>query len=113
MGDLEDSRRRIAEAADLERARIERDLHDGAQQRLVALRIRLGLAEEIFNTDPDAGVQEVHELGFEVERALDELRALAHGVYPPPLTDRRLPDALQSVALQAPMPVHVAAVGVT
>ena len=113
MTDLEDSRRRIAEAADLERARIERDLHDGAQQRLIALRIRLGLAEELLKTDPGAGVEEVHELGFEAERALDELRSLAHGVYPPLLTDRGLPDALRSVAAQAPMPVHVVAVGVT
>lgn len=113
MSDLDDSRRRIAEAADLERARIERDLHDGAQQHLVALRIRLGLAEELLARNPDAGVQEVHELGFEAERALDELRSLAHGVYPAPLTDRGLPDALHSIAAQTPMPVHVVAVGVT
>ena len=57
MTDLDESRRRIAEAADLERARIERDLHDGAQQRLIALRIRLGLAEELLKTDPGAGVR--------------------------------------------------------
>ena len=113
MTDLDESRRRIAEAADLERARIERDLHDGAQQRLVALRIRLGLAEELLARDPGAGVEEVHELGFEAERALDELRSLAHGVYPPLLTDRGLPDALRSVAAHAPMPVHVVAVGVS
>jgi signal transduction histidine kinase len=113
MHDLEESRRRIAEAADLERARIERDLHDGAQQRLVALRIRLGLAEELLNTDPGAGVREVHELGFEAERALEELRSLAHGVYPPLLTDGGVPEALRSVAAQAPVPVHVVAVGVT
>ena len=97
MGDLEDSRRRIAEAADQERARIERDLHDGAQQRLISLRIRLSLAEDRLRTDPAAGIQELHELGFEVERALDELRSLAHGVYPPVLADRGLPDALASL----------------
>jgi len=113
MSDLEDSRRRIAEAADLERARIERDLHDGAQQRLVALRIRLGIAEELLTSDPGAGVREVRELGFEAERALDELRSLAHGVYPPVLTDSGLPEALRSVAAQAPMPVHLVAIGVT
>jgi signal transduction histidine kinase len=111
MSDLEDSRRRIAQAADLERARIERDLHDGAQQRLIALRIRLGLAEEMLGTG--AGVQVLRELDFEAERALDELRSIAHGVYPPLLADRGLPDALQSVAAQAPIPVHVAAVDVT
>jgi signal transduction histidine kinase len=113
MTDLEESRRRIAEAADVERARIERDLHDGAQQRLVALRIRLGIAEEALNTHSGADIQLVKELGFEAEAALDELRALAHGVYPSVLTDRGLPDALQAMAVHAPLPVHVVAVGVT
>ncbi|HEX6023355.1 MAG TPA: histidine kinase [Solirubrobacter sp.] len=111
MSDLEDSRRRIAEAADLERARIERDLHDGAQQRLIALRIRLGLAEELLGTG--AGVEMLRELDFEVERALDELRSIAHGVYPPLLADRGLADALESVAARAPVGVHVRAVGIT
>jgi signal transduction histidine kinase len=113
MSDLEDSRRRIVEAADLERARIERDLHDGAQQRLVALRIRLGLTQELLETDASAGIRMVRELGFEAERALEELRSLAHGVYPPVLTDRGLSDALRSVAAQAPVPVHAVSVGVT
>jgi signal transduction histidine kinase len=113
MTDLDDSRRRIAEAADLERARMERDLHDGAQQRLIALRIRLSMAEELLTSDPGAGVQVVHELWFEAERALDELRSFARGVYPPLLTDRGLRDALRSVAAQAPLPVHIVAVGVT
>jgi signal transduction histidine kinase len=113
MGDLEDSRRRIAEAADHERARIERDLHDGAQQRLVALRIRLGIAEDLLTADRGAGIQVLHELGFEAERAIEELRSLVHGVYPPLLTDRGPPEALRSVAAQAPLPVHVVANGVT
>jgi signal transduction histidine kinase len=113
MGDVEDSRRRIAEAADHERARLERDLHDGAQQRLIALRIRLGLAEELLQTDPAAGIRAVHELGFHADLALEELRSLAHGVYPSLLNDRGLPDALQSLARQAPMPVHITAGGVT
>jgi signal transduction histidine kinase len=113
MRDLEDSRRRIAEAADLERARIERDLHDGAQQRLIALRIRLGLAEEKLKREPAAGIEDVRELGFEAELAVEELRSLAHGIYPSLLTDRGVPDALRSVAQHAPLPVHVAAHGVT
>ncbi|HZB05017.1 MAG TPA: histidine kinase [Thermoleophilaceae bacterium] len=112
MSDLDDSRRRIAEAADVERARIERDLHDGAQQRLVALRIRLGITEDLLKTDPRAGAMEIHELGFEAERALEELRSLAHGVYPPLLTDRGLADALRVVAAQAPIPVHLSAAAV-
>ena len=113
MTDLEESRRRIAEAADLERARIERNLHDGAQQRLVSLRIRLGLAEERLKTDPGAGTQLAKELGFEAEAALDELRALARGVYPPVLTDRGVPDALRSVAMLVPLPVYLIEGGVT
>jgi signal transduction histidine kinase len=113
MSDLEESRWRIAEAADLERARIERDIHDGAQQRLVGLRIRLALAEERLKSDPEAGVQVVKELGFEAEAALDELRALARGVFPPVLTDRGLPDALRSLAMVVPLPVHLIESGVT
>ena len=113
MTDLEESRRRIAEAADHERARIERNIHDGAQQRLVGLRIRLGLAEERLKTDPDAAAQVVHELGSEAEATLDELRALARGVYPPVLTDRGLPDAMRSMAMLVPLPVHQVESGVT
>jgi signal transduction histidine kinase len=113
MTDLQESRHRIAEAADVERARIERDLHDGAQQRLIALRIRLGLAEELLTADPATGVEVLRELGDQAEAALDELRSIAHGVYPPLLADRGLTDALRSVGLQAPLPVHVAAAGVT
>jgi signal transduction histidine kinase len=113
MTDLEESRRRIAEAADLERARIERNLHDGAQQRLVSLRIRLGLAEERLKTDPGAGTQLAKELGFEAEAALDELRALARGVYPPVLTDWGVADALRSVATLVALPVHLIEGGVT
>jgi signal transduction histidine kinase len=113
MSDLAESRRRIAEAADQERGRIERDLHDGAQQRLISLRIRLGLAEDRLQTDPAAGIQELRELGFEVGHALDELRSLAHGVYPAVLADRGLSDALASLARQATLPVHVVTTGVT
>jgi signal transduction histidine kinase len=113
MTDLDESRRRIAEAADVERERIQRDLHDGAQQRLVALRIRLSLAEELLTSDPAAGTEAVRELGFEAERALDELRSFAHQVYPPQLTALGLADALRSVSAQAPNPVRVTATGVT
>ena len=113
MGDLEDSRRRIAQAADLERARIERDLHDGAQQRLVALRISLALAEEDLDTNPTAALERLHALGFEAENALEELRSLAQGVYPSLLADRGLDDALKSLAGSGPVPVHVVAVGLT
>jgi signal transduction histidine kinase len=110
---LEQSRRRIAEAADLERARIERDLHDGAQQRLMMLRIRLSLAEELLRTDPEAGAAAVHELGDEAERTLEELRELAHGVYPAILSGRGLEEALRSLAVDTAVPLHLQTIGLT
>jgi signal transduction histidine kinase len=100
---LEESRMRIARAADLERSRIERDLHDGAQQRLIGLRIKLSIAEELSDPAPV-----LRELGTEVELALEELRQLAHGVYPSLLSDRGLGDALRALAAELPLPVHLA-----
>jgi signal transduction histidine kinase len=100
---LEESRMRIARAADLERSRIERDLHDGAQQRLIGLRIKLSIAEELDDPAPA-----LREIGDEVERALEELRELAHGVYPSLLSDRGLGDALKALAGELPLPVHLA-----
>ena len=103
------SRARIATSAERERRRIERDLHDGAQQRLVALRIELELAENLVRQDPERGVALLRKFEREVEEALDELRALAHGVYPPLLADRGLPDALRSVATRCTIPVELRA----
>jgi signal transduction histidine kinase len=100
---LEESRMRIARAADLERSRIERDLHDGAQQRLIGLRIKLSIAEELG--DPSSALR---ELGGEVELALEELRQIAHGVYPSLLSDRGLGDALRALAGELPLPVNLA-----
>jgi signal transduction histidine kinase len=111
--ELEDSRERIARVADAERSRIERDLHDGAQQRLVMLRIKLSLAEELLRSDPQAGAEAVHELGDEIDLAVEDLRSLAHGVYPSLLSDRGLTDALRGAFLDAPLPVHLDARGVT
>jgi signal transduction histidine kinase len=107
LDQLEASRRRIARSADLERSRIERDLHDGAQQRLIALRLRLSSAEELVRADPDGAAASMHELGDEVERAIDELRDLAHGVYPSLLGSLGLVHALRSLAAQSPLPVHL------
>jgi signal transduction histidine kinase len=101
------SRARILAAADEERRRIERDLHDGGQQRLVALRIRLELAEEMMKQDPAVARNMLHVLGGEVDAALDELRSLAAGVYPSLLAARGLPDALRTAALQSPVPASV------
>ena len=90
MRELQLSRARLATGAEQERRRIERDLHDGAQQRLVALRIELELAEDVVRADPERGVERLRQFEHDVEETLDELRDLAHGVYPPVLADRGL-----------------------
>ena len=81
-GELRASRARILAAADDERRRIERDLHDGGQQRLVALRIRLQLAEEMMAASPAGARDMLHRLADDVDGVLEELRALAAGVFP-------------------------------
>jgi signal transduction histidine kinase len=113
MAEVENSRRRIAETADVERARIERDLHDGAQQRLIGLRIRLDEAEEKLHADPVGAADTLRKLGREVDKALEDLRTLARGVYPMVLRDRGLEDALRAIARESPIPVHIASAGVT
>jgi signal transduction histidine kinase len=106
------SRARIAASAERERRRIERDLHDGAQQRLVALRIELELAEELVRRDPERGADRLRVLEHEVDEALDELRALAHGVYPPVLADQGLAEAVRAATRGSPIRVQVEAVDV-
>jgi signal transduction histidine kinase len=103
--ELRASRARIAKAAQDERARLERDLHDGAQQRLMAIQIKLSLIRETL----DAGEREtlLDELDDDATAAVEELRTLAHGIYPPVLRDRGLADALRSAARRAPMAVSV------
>jgi signal transduction histidine kinase len=113
LGDLEESRKRIATAASVERRRIERDLHDGAQQRLIAMRMRLSLAEDLLQDDPRAAAEAIHDLGRDVDLALEEIRSLAHGIYPALLADRGLTDALLSVARRAPLDVQVRATGLS
>jgi len=112
LEDARNSRARIVASADAERRRIERDLHDGAQQRLVSLRIKLELAEEALRDDPDVGAERLNALGPEVQATLDEIRALAHGVYPPLLADRGLGEALRAAALLAPLAATVSADGI-
>jgi signal transduction histidine kinase len=107
LTELRASRARILAAADDERRRIERDLHDGGQQRLVALRIRLQLAEELMKQDPTQARAMLHLLGGEVDAALDELRSLAAGVYPSLLAARGLADAIRTAAMQSPVPALV------
>jgi signal transduction histidine kinase len=107
MREVRASRARIAAGAERERHRIEQDLHDGAQQRLVALRIELELAAEVVRSDPERGALLLEKLEQEVDEALEELRSLAHGVYPPLLADSGLVVALRAVAARCPLPVRV------
>jgi signal transduction histidine kinase len=107
--ELQDARSRIIAAADAERRRIERDLHDGAQQRLVALALNLRMAEQRAASG-DAGAAElVRQAGEEANLALKELRDLARGIHPAILTNRGLPAALEDLAARATVPVEVVA----
>ena len=107
--ELQDARSRIIAAADAERRRIERDLHDGAQQRLVALALNLRMAEQrAANGDPSAA-ELVRQAGEEANLALKELRDLARGIHPAILTNRGLPAALEDLASRATVPVEVIA----
>lgn len=104
-GELVASRKRILEAGHAERRRIERNLHDSAQQRLVALRIHLALAGERLDRAEDRAMLE--RLGVEVDDAIDELRAIAHGVYPATLADQGIGAALAGVARRSAIPVGI------
>jgi signal transduction histidine kinase len=101
------SRSGVMEAMLLERRRIERDLHDGAQQRLVALAMDLGMAREKMQTDPQAAQHLVESSHEEAKRVLSELRDLVRGIHPAVLTDRGLDAAISAVAGRSPVPVTV------
>ena len=95
-------------ATDRERRRIERDLHDGAQQRLIAIGIGLSQAKQLCTAEPARAAAMLDALRQELRVAHDELRDLAQGVYPPVLTEHGLGAALQSAADRSPVPVTVA-----
>jgi len=107
VAELETSRERVVDAAEAERRRIERDLHDGAQQRLVALAMELGRAKAKFADDLDAARELVDQAHAQAKEALTELRNLVRGVHPPVLTDRGLDAALSGLAALCPVPVDV------
>jgi signal transduction histidine kinase len=111
IDDLRASRRRLVRAQDEERHRIERNLHDGAQQQLVALNVQLTLLEDAAD-DPGEVREITGELRAGLRAALDDLRALARGIYPPLLADRGLSAALHAQAGKAPLPVEVEADGI-
>jgi signal transduction histidine kinase len=105
--ELESDRGVVIDTAAADLRRIERDLHDGAQARLVALAMDLGLAKEKLTEDPEAAARMVGEAHGEVKTALQELRDLARGIHPAVLTDRGLDAALSSVASRCTVPVQV------
>ncbi|MEU3200323.1 MULTISPECIES: sensor histidine kinase [unclassified Streptomyces] len=105
--ELESDRGVVVDTAAADLRRIERDLHDGAQARLVALAMDLGLAKEKLREDPQVAAQMVDEAHGEVKTALQELRDLARGIHPAVLTDRGLDAALSSVASRCTVPVQV------
>ncbi|MGN6170468.1 MAG: sensor histidine kinase [Solirubrobacteraceae bacterium] len=104
LGELADSRGRLVSAGARERRKLERDLHDGAQQRLLALQVKLRMTQE--HATPELA-DELAEMRVDAMEAVEELRALARGIYPPVLVERGVADALRSVAITAPVPVAV------
>jgi signal transduction histidine kinase len=112
LEDLRESRRRLVAAQDLERRKLERNIHDGAQQQLVALTVKLRLARQVLSKDPTRVDGMLDELAGDTQRALEDLRDLARGIYPPLLADQGLAAALEAQARRSPVPVTVEADGV-
>jgi signal transduction histidine kinase len=107
IGTLRETQARSVDIAIADRRQIERDLHDGAQQRLLALGMELGMALEKFETDPEGARELVGGAHQEVQRAVQELRDLARGIHPAVLTDRGLDAALSSLAARSPVRVRL------
>jgi signal transduction histidine kinase len=112
VDELRASRQRLVTAQDEERRRLERNLHDGAQQHLVSLRVNMGLAKRFARTDPDKTTNLLTSLEGALDEALETLRDLARGIYPPLLADKGLAAALTAQARKATLPVQVDADGI-
>jgi signal transduction histidine kinase len=110
--DLKASRQRLVAAQNEERRRIERNIHDGAQQQLVALAVKLKLADSLVGKDEARAHAMLSDLQAETNQALEDLRDLARGIYPPLLADKGLPAALAAQARKVPIPTRVATDGV-
>jgi PAS domain S-box-containing protein len=104
---LEASRARIAQAADLVERRIERDLHDGAQQQFGAIALRLELIRSLLDRDPVAAAMELERAQMQLQDALRELRELTRGIRPAVLAERGLPAAIQALVLRTPLAVDL------
>jgi signal transduction histidine kinase len=111
ISDLRASRQRLVAAQDEERRKLERNLHDGAQQQLVALAVKLRLAEQLAVRDAEKTKQTLASLGQDTQDALENLRDLARGIYPPLLADKGLPAALEGQARKASIPVEISTDG--
>jgi PAS domain S-box-containing protein len=105
--DLTASRARLVQAGDEQRRRLERNLHDGAQQRFVSVVLKLRLARARLNPDPDSAAELLDEVSRELDMGLDELREIARGLHPAILGDRGLGPALEAVAARIPIPVAI------
>jgi signal transduction histidine kinase len=112
IDDLRSSRQRLVAAQDEERRKLERNIHDGVQQQLVALTVQLRLAEQLAERDPEQVVETLRTLQDRSNEALDELRDLARGIYPPLLADKGLPAALEAQGRRSPVPVTLSANGI-
>jgi signal transduction histidine kinase len=112
LAELRASRQRLVSAQDEERRRLERNLHDGAQQHLVAIKVKLGLVEMLAVKDPDKAQATLAQLKDDADEALETLRDLARGLYPPLLAANGLAAALESQARKATVPVIVDADGI-
>jgi signal transduction histidine kinase len=110
--ELRASRQRLVAAQDEERRRLERNIHDGAQQQLVALGVKLRLADSLMDRDPAKTHELMSQLQQETTSAIDDLRDLARGIYPPLLADRGLEAALEAQARKSTTPVDVTSDGV-
>jgi signal transduction histidine kinase len=110
--ELRASRRRLVAAQDEERRRLERNIHDGAQQQLVALSVKARLAEQMIERDPTRARELVAQVGAETKDALEDLRDLARGIYPPLLADKGLVPALEAQARKLPVPAEVHGEGI-
>ena len=110
--ELRASRARIVASGDAERRRVERNLHDGAQQHLVALAVNLRLTKDVLSEDPVAAAEMLDELGLAVQDTIQELRELAHGIYPPLLVDSGLGEALRAVTNRSPLDIELSTEGI-
>src|SRR5204863_3077025 len=112
LEELRASRQRIVAAQDTERRRIERNIHDGAQQQLVALAVKARLARQLSERDASKADQLLEQMESELSHALEDLRDLARGIYPPLLADKGLIAALESQAARSSVPAEVQGDGV-